>query len=237
MDTAVFPEAAFTFYEGLRADNSKAYWTTHKDVYDEAVRAPMRTLLEALAPEFGATPVLFRPYRDIRFSKDKTPYKTAQGGFLELAPGVGYYLQVDADGVRVGGGFHAHDRHQTTRWRAAVDSPTAGPALVELVDALEKAGFEIGGTQVRTRPRGVPPDHPRLDLMRREFLTAARPADPATRTTIRAGYDELRPLGRTLFKSPADLRWQRPSPEPRPVRRPVSNSVRRLDRHERSAPP
>jgi uncharacterized protein (DUF2461 family) len=169
-------------------------------VYDEAVRAPMRTLLEALAPEFGATPVMFRPYRDIRFSKDKTPYKTAQGGFLERAPGVGYHLQVDADGVRVGGGFHAHDRDHTARWRAAVDSPTAGPALVELVDTLEKAGFEVGGTQVRTRLRGVPPDHPRLDLMRREFLTAARPADPATRTTIRAGYDELRPLGRTPFK-------------------------------------
>jgi hypothetical protein len=90
MDSAVFPEAAFTFYEGLRADNSKAYWTAHKDVYDEAVRAPMRTLLEALEPEFGATPVMFRPYRDIRFSKDKTPYKTTQGGFLERAPGVGY---------------------------------------------------------------------------------------------------------------------------------------------------
>ena len=193
-ELTVFPDAAFTFYEGLRADNSKAYWSTHKAMYDEAIHGPMRTLLDTLASEFAATPVLFRPYRDVRFSKDKSPYKTAQGGFLEVAPGVGYHLQVDADGVQVGGGFHAHDRDHTARWRAAVDSPTTGLALAELVAALEDAGFAIGGKQVRTRPRGVPPDHSRLDLMRREFLTAAHRADPATLASIRAGYHELRPL-------------------------------------------
>jgi uncharacterized protein (TIGR02453 family) len=191
---SVFPEAAFSFYEGLVADNSKAYWTAHKQVYEEAVRDPMRALLESLAPDFNATPVLFRPYRDTRFSKDKSPYKTAQGGFLEVASGVGYHLQVDADGVRIGGGFHARDREHTARWRAAVDSESAGPAVAALVEALVRAGFEIGGDQVRTRPRGVAPDHPRLDLMRREFLTAARAVDPATADAIRAGYRDLRPL-------------------------------------------
>jgi uncharacterized protein (TIGR02453 family) len=188
------PDAAFTFYEGLTADNSKAYWTAHRKVYDEAVRAPMLALLDELAPEFDAKPVLFRPYRDTRFSKDKSPYKTAQGGFLEVLDGVGYHLQVDADGVRLGGGFHAHDRAHTARFRAAVDSPATGPALATLVTSLERAGFEIGGDQVRTRPRGVAPDHPRLELMRREFLTAARPADPPTTASIRAGWARLRPL-------------------------------------------
>ena len=95
----VFAEEAFTFYEGLSADNSKTFWTAHKDVYEKAIREPMRQLLEGLAPAFAADVVIFRPYRDVRFSKDKSPYKTAQGGFLELAPGVGYYLQVDADAV------------------------------------------------------------------------------------------------------------------------------------------
>ena len=190
----VFPPAAFVFYEDLATDNTKAYWTAHKDVYEHAVRAPMTGLLESLASDFGATPVLFRPYRDVRFSKDKSPYKTAQGGFLEVAPGVGYHLRVDADGVRIGGGFHARDRAQTARWRAAVDDQRTGTELAGLVTVLAKAGFEIGGDQVRTRPRGVVPDHPRLDLMRREFLTAARPVDPATPSAIRAGYLELRPL-------------------------------------------
>ena len=82
MTAAVFDDAAFAFYEGLRADNSKTYWTANKSVYERAVREPMRALLDDLAPVFDAEPALFRPYRDVRFSKDKSPYKTHQGGFL-----------------------------------------------------------------------------------------------------------------------------------------------------------
>jgi uncharacterized protein (DUF2461 family) len=67
---AGFPEEALVFYEGLRADNTKAYWTDHKSLYDAAVRAPMQALLDELEPEFGRAK-LFRPYRDVRFAKDK----------------------------------------------------------------------------------------------------------------------------------------------------------------------
>jgi uncharacterized protein (TIGR02453 family) len=192
----VFAEEAFTFYEGLSADNSKTFWTAHKDVYEKAIREPMRELLEGLAPAFAADVVLFRPYRDVRFSKDKSPYKTAQGGFLELAPGVGYYLQVDADGVMVGGGFHAHDREQTNRFRAAVDAEHTGAALEALTVKLAKAGFAIGGEQVRTRPRGVAPDHPRLGLMRHENLTVGRqlPPEQVTPATIQKHWKSLKPL-------------------------------------------
>jgi uncharacterized protein (DUF2461 family) len=70
-----FPEEALIFFEGLEADNSKPYWTDHKDSYDEHVRAPVLALLAELEDEFGAGKI-FRPYRDVRFSKDKTPYKT-----------------------------------------------------------------------------------------------------------------------------------------------------------------
>lgn len=178
-----FDDSAFAFYEGLAADNSKAYWTAHKPTYDTAVREPMAALLESLAPDFGASVALFRPYRDTRFSKDKSPYKTQQGGFLAVADGVGYHLALHAEGLHVGGGFHAHDRAQTARYRAAVDDPGTGEELSALVDGIAEAGFEIGGDQVRTRPRGVAADHPRLDLMRREFLTAARSVDPDDATT------------------------------------------------------
>src|SRR5262249_19382540 len=102
-----FGDDAFEFYEGLTADNSRTYWTARKHVEHPAVRAPMTALLDALAPVFDATPVIFRPYRDVRFSADKSPYKTAQGAFLEVEPGVGYWISVGADGVTVGGGFHA----------------------------------------------------------------------------------------------------------------------------------
>jgi uncharacterized protein (DUF2461 family) len=71
-----WPVEAVEFYEGLQADNSKVYWDAHKSVYSDCVRAPMEQLLGELADEFGPGK-LFRPYRDVRFSADKTPYKTS----------------------------------------------------------------------------------------------------------------------------------------------------------------
>ena len=73
-----FPVEALDFYDDLEMDNTKSFWTAHKDVYDTAVKAPMTALVAALEPEFGRAKV-FRPYRDVRFAKDKTPFKTHQG--------------------------------------------------------------------------------------------------------------------------------------------------------------
>lgn len=193
---AIFPDEAFTFYDGLNADNSKTYWNAHKEVYERAVREPMRELLEKLAPAFDAEVTMFRPYRDVRFSKDKSPYKTAQGGFLETAPSLGYWMQVDAEGVMIGGGFHAHDREQTNRYRAAVDASSSGAELEAITAKLVKAGYQIGGQQVATRPRGVPADHPRLDFMRREYVTVYRALDPATLTAalVQKEWKKVTPL-------------------------------------------
>jgi hypothetical protein len=73
-----WPAEAISFYEGLEADNSKSYFTEHKDIYESAVVAPFRELSDEIEAKFGPLR-LFRPYRDVRFSKDKSPYKTAQG--------------------------------------------------------------------------------------------------------------------------------------------------------------
>lgn len=197
---AGFGDEVFEFYEGLRADNSKTYWTAHKHVYDDAVRAPLQALLDSLAARFGATPVLFRPYRDVRFSADKSPYKTAQAGVLEVASGLGYWVSIDADGVMVGAGFRTLDKAQTARYRASVDDDTLGGQLTKVIDKLAKAGFAVGGDAVKTRPRGVPADHPRLELMRHESLTVARRADPADiataafAATLTAGWKRATPL-------------------------------------------
>ena len=66
-----WPAEALEFYEGLQADNSRTYWTRHKPVYDQQVLGPMADLVAELAPEFGDAKI-FRPYRDVRFSKDKS---------------------------------------------------------------------------------------------------------------------------------------------------------------------
>ena len=73
-----WPEEAVDFYDGLEEDNSRTYWLDHKPIYDQAVKAPMEALLAELADEFGEGKI-FRPYKDVRFSKDKTPYKDHQG--------------------------------------------------------------------------------------------------------------------------------------------------------------
>jgi len=199
-----FPDEAFEFYEGLVADNSRTYWTEHKDVYERAVREPMQALLDALAAEFSSPglgdPKLFRPYRDVRFSADKSPYKTAQGAFCAAAEGIGYYVQISADGLLIAAGFHAHTRDQTAAYRAAVDAPATGTELERIVAGLTRKGFGIGGDMVKTLPRGCPPDHPRLELMRHESLTASRSEPPdaaasaAALSLIRKDWRALRPL-------------------------------------------
>jgi uncharacterized protein (TIGR02453 family) len=194
---SIFGDEAFEFYEGLRADNSKTYWMAHKHVYDEFVRAPMQQLLDDLAARFDGEPKLFRPYRDVRFSADKSPYKTGQGGVVHVAPGIGYWLQVDADGVAVGGGFFSRDRAQVTRYRAAVDVDSAGTALEKVLAKLAKAGFAAGEPSLRTRPRGVPADHPRLDLMRHEHVTVSRHiqvGEQLDADSISADWKRVKPL-------------------------------------------
>ncbi|HEY8301354.1 MAG TPA: DUF2461 domain-containing protein [Jatrophihabitans sp.] len=164
------PLAALDFYEDLEADNSKAFWTEHKHVYDEQVKAPLQALAEALAKDFGA-PKFFRPYRDVRFSKDKTPYKTHQGiWFGETS----MYFQVSAAGLFVASGYWHTESPQVERLRRAIDDDVPGKALETAVAAVRRKGFEVGGDQLTRVPSGYAKDHPRADLLRHKTLTASR---------------------------------------------------------------
>lgn len=98
------PDAAFEFYERLAMDNSREFWLAHKSSYDNDVRAPIEALCAKLAPEFDEAKV-FRPNRDVRFSADKSPYKTHQGAYVPAGPALGWYLEISADGFRVGAGL------------------------------------------------------------------------------------------------------------------------------------
>ena len=129
-----WPTAALEFYEGLETDNSKAYWTSHKAVYQEQVLRPMEELLEDLAGEFGPSKI-FRPYRDIRFSNDKTPYKTHIGATVG---GTGY-VQFSADGMSAGTGMWHLEPDELIKYRAAVAGPD-GAELAAIVAGLERDG-------------------------------------------------------------------------------------------------
>jgi uncharacterized protein (TIGR02453 family) len=194
------PARAIEFYAQLEADNSKAFWTDHKSVYESQVREPLEALTSELESEFGQIK-LFRPYRDTRFAKDKSPYKTHQGAFGGPAVGVGYYLHLDADGLLAGGGFRSHSAEQVNRYRAAVDADTTGAQLTGIVDGLRRNGFDVEGDPVKTRPRGVPADHPRLELMRFRSLMVSRSygapdwlATPAALDEVRGTWRQVRPL-------------------------------------------
>ncbi|MFI6323842.1 DUF2461 domain-containing protein [Nonomuraea sp. NPDC050556] len=172
-----FPDEAFVFYEGLEADNSKTYWTRHKHLYDDAVKAPMQALTEELAGEFGAAQ-LFRPYRDVRFAKDKSPYKNHQGAFVDLMPGIGLYVELSAEGLYAAGGFYTQATDQVARYRAAVDEDLSGKPLEKLVDGLAAAGYAVQGEKLKTKPRGFQEDHPRIELLRHKSLYAGRRFEP-----------------------------------------------------------
>lgn len=157
-----WPERAFEFYAGLEADNSKDYWTAHRAVYDADVLAPMEALLGELADEFGDGRV-FRPYRDVRFSADKSPYKTAMGATLEN----GGYVHLSADGLGVAIGYHMMAPDQLARYRAAVAEDVTGEQLRRVIAEIEGHGLDVvGEDQLKTAPRGYPKDHPRIDLLR-----------------------------------------------------------------------
>jgi uncharacterized protein (TIGR02453 family) len=166
-----WPAVALEFYEGLQADNSKTYWTAHKAVYDEKVYGPMVALLAELEPEFGAAK-LFRPYRDVRFSADKSPYKTSIAASLER----GGYLQLSAEGLGAGVGMYHMAPDQLTRYRQAVADDASGERLGALIAGIERKGIEVTGghDSLRTIPRGYPKDHPRADLLRHKGLIAWR---------------------------------------------------------------
>jgi uncharacterized protein (TIGR02453 family) len=163
-----FGERLVDFYDGLEADNSKAYWTDHKPVYEQHVRAPMEALLAELEPEFGSGKI-FRPYRDLRFSPNKTPYKTHCGAIVGS-----YYIQAGADGVRVAAGYYQMAGDQVQRYRTAVDEERRGEDLRNRLARLEAAGLTVAGDKLATRPRGVDPGHPRLELLRHRSLYAWR---------------------------------------------------------------
>lgn len=164
-----WPVEAVEFYEGLQADNSKPYWQDHKDVYEQCVRAPMEQLLAELADEFGPGK-LFRPYRDVRFSADKAPYKTTCAATLGRGMGQAY-VSLSAAGLSVGGGLYMPDAATLQRYRTAVERPRSGAELVQIVADLHSAGYQTMAHEVlKTAPRGFPKDHPRIELLRHKGI-------------------------------------------------------------------
>lgn len=210
-----FSDRALEFYEGLLADNSKAYWTDHKAVYDAEVRAPMQALLAALGPEFGEAK-LFRPYRDVRFSTDKTPYKTAAAAAIGDDVQGGLYVQLAADGLMVAGGAHGLATDQARRLREAIGQDRPGVALVRVLDDLRTAGFTVDGQRLKRVPAEFGADHSRAELLTLKTLFAWQQHEPAdwlhtarAADVVAAAWRQLQPLNDWLRQHVGATRTER----------------------------
>ena len=163
-----FPPEALEFYDGLEEDNSRTYWLANKATFEQAVREPMAALLAGLPDAYGSFH-MFRPNRDVRFSADKSPYKTAQGAVSGHDAGGTYYLQISSAGLLVASGMYMMAPDQLARFRAAVADDSSGEELEQVIKDLRRAkiAVEPGHDEpLKTAPRGYPKDHPRIERLR-----------------------------------------------------------------------
>ena len=194
-----FPKEALDFYDDLELDNTKSYWTAHKDVYETCVKAPMIELTGALEEEFGPAKV-FRPYRDVRFAKDKTPYKNHQGAYVASSTGSGWYVQISSAGVFVAVGYYDPSSETLSAIRMAIADDRSGTDLLKLVGGLERKGWTRGGATLKTRPQGYAADHPRIELLRHKSLVLHKSY----------GFDEVIHTPKLLSLIRSDWRAARP---------------------------
>ncbi len=166
------PVDAVDFFAELELNNDRAWWTANQDRWRRTIRDPMQKLCDELADEFGEAKI-FRPHRDVRFSADKSPYKTHQGAVVLISPGVGYYVQISSQGLLTGGGWYQPTPEQIAAYREAVLDDDTGAALAGIAAQLEDADVELVGEQLKTAPRGIDPGHPRIGLLRHKTLLAS----------------------------------------------------------------
>jgi uncharacterized protein (TIGR02453 family) len=167
------------WFRGLEANNTKEYFTAGRDFFESSIRGQMEALLTELSEKFGGEVKMFRQNRDIRFSPDKSPYKTNTYGVIYGSPvaAQGLYASISAHSLVAGSGYHVMARDQLERYRERVADDEHGPELAKLIARAHKAGLEVWGETLATAPRGYPKDHERIELLRRKSLSLGASLD------------------------------------------------------------
>jgi len=184
-----FGAGAVAWFEGLERDNSRAYFQATRAVFEEQVRGPFEAMLDGLCMDFGGEPRVFRQHRDVRFSADKSPYKTRTYGILHSIAGTAaaFYAELSARGLYAAAGYWRMGSDQLERYREAIVDETAGTALVAAVAAVRADGLELTPPALKTAPRGMSRDHPRVQLLRyKDLVAGARLAPGPALATVAA---------------------------------------------------
>ena len=183
---AYFTKSTFHFLKDLKANNDRAWFAEHKHRYERQLKEPALRFIEAFAPElralsphFMATPrSLFRIYRDTRFSKDKSPYKTAAGVHFRHdsakdAHAPGFYLHIEPGACFVGLGIWHPDSNTLLKIRERiVDDPNTWTKVSR--GTAFTSHFELEGDALKRAPKGFDPEHPLIDDLRRKDFIGVR---------------------------------------------------------------
>jgi uncharacterized protein (TIGR02453 family) len=178
-----FPADAVDFLAKLEANNNRDWFNAHKADYERACKVPMEELLDDLDQKFGSGgSKVYRIYRDVRFSKDKTPYKTFQAAHFAAG-----YLSLGPDGLYVGTGAFMLDGPTLERYRKAVGDDRTGAELVKAQAALKKKGYVVEGhgDALKTVPRGYDKDHPRAELLKQKSVLVGKNFAPSEINTAK----------------------------------------------------
>jgi uncharacterized protein (TIGR02453 family) len=218
------PRTTPRFLADLAANNRREWFAAHRAEYEASFVHPAMTMVEALAPllhkispdvhaeaRWGGS--VMRVNRDIRFAKDKRPYKDHLDLFFwegedRTAAVAGYFFRITPKNLVLGAGTRHLPGERLERYRAAVADPTRGRALERIVKQLRAKGYEVWGTRYARVPRGYPADHPRAELLKHDGLFAGfeRPIPPEAYTPrfpafIASHFRAMRPLQEWVVKT------------------------------------
>jgi len=181
-DFSGFPRECIAFYASLKENNDKTWFDSHRNEYEHFIMEPARSFvtemgdaLRGIVPDIHADPrtnrSIFRIYRDTRFSKDKSPYKTHMAVFFWEGSGPkmecpGFYFHFDTEQLLLGAGLYLFPKHMLHAYRHSVVHPKHGESLVQLLDDIRiRKDYTIGGKHYKRVPRGYDTDHERAELL------------------------------------------------------------------------
>lgn len=190
-----FADSEGKFFKALARRNEREWFLAHKAEYEEGWQKPMKALLaevrEAIDRAYAHAdldePKVFRIFRDVRFSKDKSPYKTHIGGFIPLKRSgkkttdlpMALYFHVGASEVFGAAGHYMMEKESLERFRVSVASDKHGKELDRIIEKLHRSGFKADSHDTFKRvPKGYDPAHPRAEMLKRKGLTVGFPALP-----------------------------------------------------------
>ena len=196
----------FKFFRDLKKNNEREWFEANKQRYEDEVRGPLLAFIDDFAeplykisPHFRAEArkvggSLFRIFRDVRFSKDKTPYKTHAGVHFRHenandAHAPGFYLHLQPGEVFMGAGIWHPETAVARQIRAAIlEDPDKWEKVMKSV-AFSRHGFSLDGESLKRPPAGVDADHPLIeDLKRKDFIAVA---DLAQKDVCAPGFPKV----------------------------------------------